>query len=214
VFSFYKVLNNILLPFYANFLFLSPYFLAHFFTLLLIIFGITKIIRTKNKFLWVLPLWIVLNLIGLSLYKGHIPDYYFVSTLVPFILIIAMSISKNLILFIPVTAFFLYQNLNHLLNFSSSLSYKTKKEAVNFVLKDTNNETFNVYYDFPPGLNTGYSYIFKVHGREPMEGGKNLYIFTLVDPQKFNPEKYRSSNLIDKKIKSRNFGFVEVTSIK
>ncbi len=212
--SFYNLLTNILLPFYSNFLFKSVNFFTIALVLFLLLFGIYKLTKRDNRFFPILPLWILVTFLGLVFYKGHIPDYYFWQTLLPFILIVAVALNRNFFLFVIVGIIILYTNLSALINFHSEVNYQLKKEAISYILADSKGESFNVYYDFPPGLNTGYSYLFKAYGREPVEGGKNLYILTFFDPKEFNLEKYKSSDFKNKVMRVKTAGFIQVVSIK
>ncbi len=209
----YNLFVNILMPFYSNFIFKMANFWSIAFTLFLIFFGLYRLNKKNNRFLIIFPIWIAITFLGLIFYKGHIPDYYFWQTLLPFILLVAIALEKNIVLFLITTILFLYTNISALVNYHSPINYQLKKEAIDFILKDTKRESFNVYYDFPPGLNTGYSYLFKAHGREPIEGGRNLYILTFADPKLFSIEKYKSA-FSNKTVIVKTAGFIQVISIK
>jgi hypothetical protein len=65
----------------------------------------------------------------------------------------------------------------------------------------------------PPGLNTGYSYLFKAFGKNPVEGGDFLYILDFKDPTKFDIAKY-ASTYPGKHLSLDTFGFVNLVSVK
>ena len=123
-----------------------------------------------------MPLWIVIPIVGFSFYSGHIPDYYFIQSLLPFIILIAVAVRKSIMIFLIFIAVFLFGNINAAVNYKSGINYQIKKEVINFIISDTNEKSFNVYYDFPSGFNTGYDYLFKIAGTSPTEGGK-IYLF-------------------------------------
>ena len=102
-------------------------------------------------------------------------------------------------------------NIQKAATFNSTVHYKAKKEVVNFIFHDTGASTFNVYYDFPPGLNTGYDYLFKIASNQPTEGGRNLYILELRDHTDIL--KYQNS-FPDKKIEVVTIGSVNIVSVK
>ena len=219
--------RNIVLPFYSNFLFQNANLIFTIFTLLFILFALLLIFRRKNsffpkfvsnldfnqRFYFLFPLWIIIPILGLTFYKGHIPDYYFQQTLLAFIILVALAVRQNIIIFLIFTSAFLFFNLKTISNYHTVVNYQIKKEAVNFITYDSKGESFNVYYDMPQGLNTGYGYLFKVKGQEPQEGGKNLYILEFSDPHQFSLSKYFKS-FPDKKITVMVIGFVHVVSVK
>ena len=103
----------------------------------------------------------------------------------------------------------MFLNLSAAVNFTTNNNYKIKKQIVNYILEDTREESFNVYYDLPQGQNTGYKYLFKANRKTAQEGGKNLYILE-GDLAK---NKYEIV-FPDKKISSRLIGFVYIVSVK
>ena len=70
-----------------------------------------------------------------------------------------------------------------------------------------------MYYQIPLALNTGYPILFKVFGRIPQEGGRNLYVLEFTDPVQFTQDKYLKS-FPDKKIDVKVIGFIHIVSIK
>lgn len=181
---------NILIPYYNHFLFLNNNIIYKILTFCILAFGSYLILKSRKPILIFLLIWILCVLFGFTFYNRHIPDYYFVQTLLPFILVISYLFSKKFLLFILITFMFSYSNLLHLSTFNSPINYKLKKDVVNFVLSDTKEEDFNVYYNFPLGLNNGYAYLFKAAGRDPIDYSKNLYILDLFQGDKFEIKDY------------------------
>lgn len=208
------LLKNILVPFYSYYLFQSAGFILELVVIFLILFGVYQLFKNpENKFVFFLPFWILIVFAGFIFYKGHIPDYYFQQSLLPFIIIIAFALKKRIVLFLPFAALFLFANIYRVLDYHSVINYKIKKDIVNYIIGDSNKETFNIYYDMPKGLNTGYSYLFKAKNQMPVEGAKNLYILEVIDPGRFETYKYYKA-FPDKNIAIDNIGFVYVISVK
>lgn len=205
--------KDVMMPFYSNYLFGNANTIPVLATLSLIVFGLYLTLKSQNIFLYLLPFWIIIPVVGLSFYSGHIPDYYFSQSLLPFIVLIADAVRKNIIIFLIFITIFLFGNINAAVNYKSGINYQIKREVVNFILDDTQGASFNVYYDLPPGFNTGYDYLFKVLGQSPQEGGKNLYILEFVDPHIFDITKYYRS-FPDKFIDLNVIGFVYIVSVK
>lgn len=205
--------KDILLPFYTNYLFNSVNIFLQILVLFILIFGTYKIYRCHEKFLYYLPLWILMNYVGLLFYRGHIPDYYFQQSILPFILIVSLVLAQKLYVFLTILAFFLFLNFYSAYAYHSVINYSLKKEAVKYVIENTGNVPFMVYYDLPKGLNTGYSYLFKAFGKEPVDKSPNLYIINFSNFADFNPFIYYKS-FPNKSINFKSIGFIQVVSVK
>lgn len=205
--------KSIVVPFYSNYLFqsASPIFVAT--TAIAITFGFYFLLKIREKFLVFIPIWLITTLVGFALYKGPIPDYYFMQTLLPATILVSIFATRNLIFLTAFLALFLFTNFKATQNYSTIINYQIKKQAVDYIVSDSQSKSFNVYYDLPRGLNTGYAYLFKAKGRPPQEGGENLYIIEFKDPQELNLKKYQSS-FGDKNIRLHTIGFLHVVSIK
>lgn len=205
--------KDVALPFYSNYFFQSANKLLLALTFFLIILGFYLIIKTKDNFLMFLPIWMIITIFGFVFYKGHMPDYYFQQTLLPLIILVSLGLRKSLLVFVIFTSIFFFTNLIRNINFHSDVNYQAKKRVVDFIVNESSGNSFNVFYDMPPGLNTGYSYLFKISGHEPQEAGKYLYFLEFVDPTHFR--KYKYSNVFpDKKITVNVIGFVHIVSVK
>lgn len=211
--KFIYLLKDVVIPFYSNFLFqsASPVFFA--FTLVLVVLGFYFLAKSDKKFLLFLPVWILTTIIGFVFYEGPVQDYYFMQTLVPLIIAVSLFVTRNIVFFLVFLSLFLFTNLTATQNYSTIINYQIKKQAVDYIISDSNGESFNVYYDLPLGLNTGYSYLFKAKGKLPQEGGENLYIIEFKSPQELDFKKYQSS-FKDKNLETKSFGYLHVISVK
>jgi len=210
---FIFLVKDIELPFYSNFLFQSSNPILILFTLALILKGAISTLQFKKRFYLIFPLWILASTLGFVFYSGHIPDYYFLQTILPFVILITLPMRKSFFLFLIFIVIFLYTNISHIINYKSNINYLIKKKAVEYVVKNSNGATFNVYYDMPAGLNTGYGYLFTMAKQEPRENGQFLYILEFADPSKFIIQKYYKS-FPDKHIQVETFNFLHVISVK
>lgn len=210
---FVYLTKSVSIPFYSHYLFGStlPIFIA--LTLVAITFGFYYLFKIREKFLLFLPIWMFIVLLEFTFYKGPIQDYYFMQTLLPLIVLVSIFATRNLIFLIIFLLLFLFTNLMAAKNYSTIINYKIKKQAVDYVTTDARDKSFNVYYDLPMGMNTGYSYLFKAKGRQPQEGGENLYIIEFKSPQELDLKKYQST-FSDKTVQAKSLGYLHVVSIK
>ena len=205
------IVKNVLIPFNSNFLFQSASIFWEAITLFLIALGLTKAAKSGDRFWLFFPIWIIIPIIGFTVYRGHVPDYYFQQTLLPFIILIAFAARRNLLIFMVFMLFFFFTNISRAINYQTIINYQFKKDAVNFIVNDSKKETFNVYYEIPVGFNTGYRYLFKVSGREPHDGSQNLYIIEFTDD--FALDKYRET-FKDRNINLKVIGSLNIISVK
>jgi len=205
--------RDVSLPFFSYYLFQSGSLIFAVITLALILIGIYFLLKVGNNFYLFLPIWIIVTLLGFIPYKGWVPNYYFQQTLLPVILLVSVSIRKNILIFLAFIFIFLFINVKSSVNYNTIINYNVKKDAVNYVINDSRGETFNVYYQLPIAVNTGYSFLFKVFGGIPQEGGKNLYIFEFDEPSYNLKLKYQK--VFPGKMVSVGFDkFVKIVSIK
>lgn len=153
-------------------------------------------------------------------YKGPIPEYYFLPV-VPIFIIAASYVyfylaRKSKVAFILIIAIVAFYNIAiaKILSVGRGFApYTLKEYVVRSIISDTKGETFNVYYKMPPGYNNGYQYLFKWQGRQPQEGGKNLYIIELVAPNNFDPtQQYKA--FPNRAIRAWHHGFLHIISVK
>lgn len=207
------IVKNIALPYYNNFLFLNNNIIFLLLTFCILAIGSYLIIKSRKPILIFLLIWLISTVVGFTFYKRHIPDYYFIQTLLPFIIITSFLLSKNFIIFILIMPLFIYSNIFQLRTLNSALSYKHKKEVVSYVISDAKGGNFNVYYNFPPGLNTGYSYLFKAFEKPPIDYSKSLYIVDFYGDEKFDTQGYYKT--FNNKIKNiKSIGSMKIITIK
>lgn len=206
------LIRAVIFPFWASFLFQSANPLLLIVLLIITLLGFYYLLKNSEKVLLFLPVCILTALFGFLFYKGHIPDYYFIQTLLPFAILTSIVVTKNRILTLIFLSIFLFMNLKAAQNYNTIINYQFKKQAVDYIVNDSQEKSFNVYYDFPIGLNTGYSYLFKAKGRQPQEGGDNLYIIDFKDPADFNLNKYETT-FSDKKVKVKSLGYLHIVSV-
>lgn len=190
-FSF--IVSKIVIPYYSNFYFLDKSVIYLFVTIAAIILSFYYGFKTKQIIYTFLIIWIFTTVLGFVFYKRHIPDYYFVQTLPALILLTAFVLSKKLVFFLTFISVFLYANIYYLFYFINPVNYEFKKRVVNYVISDSNNKKFNVYFNFPQGQNTGFNYLFKINNKTPEDYAETLYILDFYDDKSFNPDLYYKS---------------------
>src|SRR3989344_5471553 len=208
----WPLLSKVTIPFFTYYIFHSTHPLLIFTMLILTILGSCRILTSKNKYLIFLVLAPLINYTSLIFYNGHIPEYYFQQSALAVIIIMAFILSRYKILFIIFISIFLCANINQNIKNETGINYQVKKQAVNYIINDTADQTFNLYRDFPPGFNTGYNYLFNIYGKYPQEGGKNLYILVL-EPALSLRSKYQET-FKNKIIFEKELGPLTIVSIK
>jgi len=211
--SAWSLLSKVTLPYFTYYIFHSAYFLLIFALLIVLILGSYSILTSKSKYLIFLVLTPLINYTGLIFYKGHVPEYYFQQSALSVIILLSLILERYRIVFIILVPIFLWINLNENFNYKSVINYQVKKQAVNYIVSDTAGQTFNLYRDFPPGYNTGYDYLFRVYGKYPQEGAKNLYILEYTSLTDFDPTNYYLT-YAGKDIKIKSFDSVFIISVK
>ena len=200
----WPLLSKVTIPFFTYYIFHSTHSLLVFTMLILTILGSYRILTSKNKYLIFLVLAPLINYTGLIFYKGHIPDYYFQLSALSVLIMMAIILSRYKILFILFVSIFLWTNIDKNIRHRAVFNYQIKKQVVNYIIADTSPATFNVYFDFLPGLNTGYEYLFKINKRLPVEGGENLYVVGAGDDSYFLKYRFQRS-YPEKNVKEKIF---------
>ncbi|MEK7580949.1 MAG: glycosyltransferase family 39 protein [Patescibacteria group bacterium] len=212
---FYRLhflIGKIFVPFNTYYLFHSTKIWYVIIFLTTLIPGVIVILKSKSKLYISLLIWPPLVILGFLFYKGHIPDYYFQQFVVVILIILAFALAKKPIIAIAFIALLTYVNVNLLVHSKYPINYQLKKKVVNSILESTKEDSFNVYYSMPPGLNTGYSTIFKLYQRYPQENQKNLYIIDYSDAKSFDMKKYAQ---LGKVTQVQSFdSFLRVVSVK
>jgi|SRR3989344_2518616 len=211
--KFVFLIKNVVVSFYSHYLFQSANIIFILLTIAFVFLGVINIIKIRNKFLLFFPIWILVVLFGFTFYKGWVPSYYFQQTLLSLIVIISLAIRRNFIYFLIFISFFLFVNIQKAIDYNTVINYMVKKDAVNYVIGDSQGETFNVYYQIPLVHNTGYPFLLKIFGGLPQEGGRNLYIFEFEEPSDSLKLKYQKV-FPGKKVDVGFDKFVKIVSIK
>ena len=212
------LISQIISPFYSNFLFFDDHYiygkLVEIFAIALLIIGVLKLnLRNKIEHSFLL-VWIFFVTLGFLFYKGHIPEYYFIQILLPMVIIVATALRNNIYLFLAFVLIFVFSNVQDIKSIKSFVNYQAKKKIVDYIISDTNGETFNVIYEVPLGFKTGYDYLFKIHNSHPQEDGKNLYIIGVGEGaytiNRNYQQKFQTREVKELKIKEN----VHVVSVK
>jgi hypothetical protein len=155
-------------------------------TVLLISFF--EIIKTKNsKFRILFLVWILAPLLILSVYSGNVPEYYYGTSLIIFPVFIASFINRLYNGYIKLLIIILII----ILQFQSfytrgGITLNKKIELAKYLVTQSQDKIFNLSYDLPSGLNSGFSYLFKYLGKEPQnipEGHLYSVYLTLSPPK-------------------------------
>lgn len=201
------LVKDVALPFFNYYLFNYTNIVLIAATAVLILLGL-KIASRESLFL---VLWIPAVILGFIFYRGHIPDYYFGQALIPMFILVALVVSRHILLLASFLAFFLFFNLAY--SYSIGINYQLKKSVIKYIVNDSGNVPFNVYFDMPPGFATGYNYLFKGMKHQPQEDAANLYILEIPKNDKFDMTRYYKA-FPDKQIESNVLGLIYLVSIK
>lgn len=160
-------------PAYSRFLFLRTFWrslgvlnlfsgiLERIITLIALLSGVFLAKIFKIRLLVVV--WILTPLLLLSFYRGNIPEYYYepVTVLIPIFIAVGLSKIKAKTIVIFLLLIFTFTRLSKTFSDKSHVSLASKKLVVNSIITDSRGQNFSVYYNLPPGWNTGYEYLFK-----------------------------------------------------
>ena len=108
--NFLFLINDVIPKYYSNYFYQNANFFFILFTLILLLLGLYFLLKTKQKFLLFLPIWIAAPIFGLSIYKGHIPDYYFQQTLLAVIILTSYALRQNINIHFLFSHFSLHQH--------------------------------------------------------------------------------------------------------
>lgn len=181
---------KVMVPFLTNYLFGNTNVVLVVVTIVLLTMGTYLIIKSKVCSLLFLPLVPFSVLAGLFMYSGQIPDYYFQQTLIATILIIALTLKRNFLVFMIFLSIITFFNFNKVLTVQNPISYGVKKKAVAYILNESKGDSFKVYYDVPLGFNTGFEQLFRNKRTVPRDDGQNLFIFYIAEPQHVDFSRY------------------------
>lgn len=191
--KFIIIVFKIAIPYYSNFYFHNNSIIFLLITLGIVIISFRYPYKGKQKIHQFLIIWILAAVFGFIFYKRHIPDYYFIQTIPAVILLTATVLSKKLVFFLTFISVFLYANIYYLFNSENPVNYEFKKRVVDYIISDSNNKKFNVYFNFPQGQNTGFNYLFKIKDKIPEDYAETLYLLDFYDDKSFNTGLYYKS---------------------
>jgi len=155
--------------------------------ILIILFGLIGLITIKDKKLKILmSVWVFHPLLLLSFYRGDIPEYYYSSSLILLTVLVGIVCAKVIpskLIPIIVVVVVVGQYLSIIKsNYVGGLSLKNKIDVVSYIVNQKRDTQFNVSYDLPLGMNSGYKYLFKYLGKEPTDTpDSHLYSIVLLD---------------------------------
>jgi len=191
---------------------------AMIFILVITIFILLMIKEGKKKLLILLLIFQFTPLIFLYFYKSTIPEYYFLPIAPYYLITVSFVLSKLtnklipiLILIVLVISVFNYNRFIKDIAVGSSFAFKNN--IVDWIINDSKEKNFNVYYQIPHGENSGYKYLFKWKKHVPQENSENLYIIDYSNTTKFSLENYKKS-FQQKVVLEKEFDHVHVISIK
>lgn len=121
--------------------------------------------------------WITISIIGLSVFRFHVPEYYFLLVFPIVLIYFSAFISKlpNKILI----CFLLLFSLLNLISYSrhdSPYTLNYKKEIVRYILHHSNGNSLWVDYDTDPNFQTGYSYLLYLYGGKVDHNSQNRFL--------------------------------------
>lgn len=184
-----------------NILYITNPFLINLSRILIILISLYEVVFTSNKQTRNLYIvWLLTPIVLLSLYHGNIPEYYYGCINI----IIIILVSKFIVSFLPkiiLPIFCLILVVNQFQYFlaplTGGITLQNKYNLVSYLVRQTNDPTFNFSYDVPLGWNNGYQYIFKYFKKEPVDSpNSHLYsVFFISDPPKIGQIVYQDNKL-------------------
>lgn len=156
---------------YFNFFTFKSTFLTIIFRIFIIGLILYKSISLRSKFKNLILVWSLAPLILLAFYHGNIPEYYYGAALsiLPFLLGSFLYDFKKkwpLILFLIVLFYFQFLSINRQ---PTGILLKNKVGVVEYLVNQKEDQLFNVSYDLPLGMNTGYDYLFTYYKNKPQD---------------------------------------------
>jgi hypothetical protein len=175
----------------------SPSALIIIGNLLVIGIIIYEIFKLNFKQRILTSIWIITPLLILGFYKGGIPEYYYGLALVVVPILIGKSLSRlNLTIGTLILIFFVGIKAYKVIQFRPLINLENKKNVVEYIVNQKDDEYFNVSYDLGLGMNTGYGYLFKYYGKEP-DSSPRGHLYTIVGLPGAEDDKvvFKSNNI-------------------
>jgi len=217
--SFTNAINTINI--YTNFLigniFINTSINLIIFLVLAVLF-ISSFTKIDLKFKIVTLITLIFPLFIFLFFTGHIPDYYFLPTAPIFIIFsgfVVFALKKYRIYVITaLIALLISTNFSSLKkSLTTFLPFSYKLQIIDQVIKDSNGQVFNVYYQMPIGLDKGYRYLFKWRKNEPQENANYLYILEFNIKETFSASNYYFT-YPNRNIKITHIGSVYIIGLK
>lgn len=187
--------SNVWLMVFSNFIQYFIYSNSNFTGLLFFIFFLFILIFLAAKkrgyyrifYLSTLTLWLVFP-ICFALYGKRPSEYYFIFSM-PFIVISLVdffsSLKKRHLLIVYFVFFFFFNIKATMKNLQTNLiGLYYKDKAIQKLEELTRNKKFNVTLDTPPGLNSGYQYLFDYYQIKQSNNWKDPLFEIRVPPKK------------------------------
>ncbi len=161
----------------------------------ILIFEIIKIKNNKLKLLTVV--WMMTPLLALGFYKGNIPEYYYGLSLSILPILLASFIKRLnwkiglilVIIFVSIRFYRIWQD-RPMINLSD------KKNVVKYIAQQKEDPIFNVSYDLPVGMETGYDYLFNFYKHQPVNTNQgHLYTIVLLPSGEDEKVVYKSNRI-------------------
>jgi hypothetical protein len=180
-----KITNDIFLTF-TGFLHL-PFFLSLF------VFAGTIYFLAKNRlsFFAAVVILYLTGILGFSLFKGQITNYYYLLFFPPFIFglsllsdfLVGLNRATTVLVVLYLTGLLFINSYNFLFQ-TTSFSFATKEKVVNFITSKADKKPYYVSYSIEYGRNFGFSYLFWLSQKEPSRDLRDP-VYTIVIPSDF-----------------------------
>lgn len=168
-------------PLYARYILFAP---------IIIVAGIGTFKNTKLRSFTVLSLlMLIVPFVMFLFYKSNFSEYYLMTALPPFILILGyfFSMIHQKTVALIIFGIFLYLNLNSFIHFVKPMNVYAKKQIVKEIVNKGGLGDYGVSLSTEPGYSFGYPYIFDYYKANPnippLKGQKK--IFTIISPPKY-----------------------------
>lgn len=146
-----------------------------------------------QKFIKLFVIYLLVYIIGLSFYKGDIPNYYFLGLIPPALIGYSLIISK-ISRVIPFFSFLLIlisiANLikgYNIVNRNNPASLANKQAVVTKIKELSDNKPVNIIYNMDLGWHYGYEYLFYYYKVNFKPENKNTLKYIISFPSKLAP---------------------------
>lgn len=165
-----------------------PVFLRYAIFVTLIVFSVFGVVRDKKyrSFILLSLLFIFIPLFEFIFYKSGFSEYYLMTTVPPFLLILGYVFSKikSNVLIISALVLFLVPNIIAFKNFKRPVNLEAKDRVVAKIIDMQGTSGYGISISAEPGYNFGFTYLldyYKVFVDIPPKQGEEK-IFTIIVP--------------------------------